>query len=108
MHLTPEGKLALFDNRFSYPERSRLMWLDIDEDAGTATVDQLWTLPGHCPFQGGAWTTPAGTALATCAPRRTAYELARDVPEPVATLEFACASAVQETFIPRVVPLASW
>lgn len=108
VHLTPEGKLALFDNRLFYPERSRLLWLDIDEKAGTASVDQAWTLPYHCPFQGGAWTTASGTALATCAPRRTAFELQRDQPQPVATIEVACTSGDLEAYVPRFVPLEAW
>ena len=108
VHVTPDGRLALFDNRLQFPERSRVLWLAIDEQAGTAAVDQLWTLPLHCPFQGGAWTTPAGTALATCAPHRIAFELAPDDEEPVAQLEVSCASAGQDSYVPRMVPLTAW
>ncbi len=108
VHLTPEGKLALFDNRLFYPERSRLLWLDIDEKAGTASVDQAWVLPFHCPFQGGAWTTASGTALATCAPRRTAFELQRGDPTPVASIEVTCTSGALEAYVPRFMPLETW
>jgi hypothetical protein len=107
VHLTPDGRLAMFDNRRFFPELSRMLWLTIDEAAGTAEVEQSWTLPEHCPFQGGAWTTAAGTAFATCAPHQVAFEFVPDEPAAVARVEVACATGAQ-AYIPRMVPLESW
>ncbi len=107
VHLTPDGHLAMFDNRRFFPELSRMLWLRIDEVAGTAELEQAWTVPEHCPFQGGAWTTAAGTALATCAAHQVAFEFVPDVPDPVARLTIECASGAQG-YIPRMVPLEAW
>lgn len=107
VHLTPDGHLAMFDNRRYFPELSRMLWLRVDEAAGTAEVEQAWTLPEHCPFQGGAWTTAAGTALATCAAQQVAFEFVPDAPDPVARVGIECASGAQG-YIPRMVPLEAW
>ena len=108
VHITPQGHLALFDNRRAYPDPSRALWLDVDEEAGTASVVQAWTLPMHCPFQGGVWSTAAGTALATCAPWQVAFELAPDQPEPVASVQVRCAGDEGQSYVPRMVPLEAW
>ncbi len=108
VHVTPDGHLALFDNRRSYPDPSRALWLDVDERAGTATVVQAWTLPVHCPFQGGIYTTPGGHALATCAPWLVAFELAPDQPEPVATVQVSCSTNEAQAYVPRMIPLEAW
>jgi len=107
VHRTSDGQLALFDNRSGFAEPSRLLHLDLDESAGTADIAEVFDLPVHCDFQGGAWSTAAGNPVATCAMPGTAYEFEPGVVDPVFTLDVSCQSAGFDSYIPRYVPL-SW
>lgn len=105
VHLTATGQLAMFDNRFGPGEPSRVLWIDVEASTGRASVDQVWTLPLHCPFQGGAWTTSTGHALATCAPRQQGFELVPGQEDPVWSMTVRCEGQAGQTYIPRMIPL---
>jgi len=105
IHRLPDGRLALFDNRISALENSRVLVLTIDEVAMTLNIDEAYDLPIHCAFQGGAWHTAAGNPVGTCAPRGTAYEFAAGVYQQAAfELEVNCVSGF-DNYIPRFMPL---
>ncbi len=107
VHPLPSGAYALFDNRKSFLEPSRVLQLQVDPVALTADISAVYTLPEHCPFQGGAWHTDAGNPIGTCAPLRTAYEFdGAAAPGSAATftLQAQCGSELG-IFVPRVTPL---
>jgi Arylsulfotransferase (ASST) len=98
------GNLTFLDNRAVVAERSRVVEVRLDEEAGVATIEREWPLAVHCAFQGGAWRTAEGDPVATCAPIRQAWQLDAEtgVAEWSATAE--CAAGFG-TYIPRFVPL---
>jgi len=101
-HLDAEGQLILLDNRESLDEDSRVLTLSVNLDELTATIESVYPLPVHCPYQGSAFRTDAGV-LATCAPHATVYEL--DGGEvPPWSMEVACAG-LATIFVPRFEPV---
>jgi hypothetical protein len=74
VHWLPDGHLTFFDNRLALDEPSRIVELEVDPASLEAKFVGAWELPVHCDFQGGAWRTPTGNALATCAPLREGFE----------------------------------
>ncbi len=105
VHVLPDGRLALFDNRMSALETSRLLVLSVDEVAMTLNIDEAYDTFVHCAFQGGAWHTPAGNPVATCAPRGVAYEYSPGVyDQTVFELEISCVTGF-DNYIPRYSPI---
>jgi len=102
-HLLPNGDLALFDNREGLTELSRLITIDLDTTNWLADINNEYVLPTHCDFQGGAWHTPAGNPVATCAPLRTAYEFDVGDTFPRWDGQASCANGMN-TYIPRFIP----
>jgi hypothetical protein len=107
-HLLPDGSLTVFDNRQG-PEISRIIDLDLDEAAGTATITREYPMPGdpnvgHCDYQGGAWRTAAGNPIATCAPNRTGVEFDAATAAVLWTGTVTCEGA-GSGYVPRFVPL---
>ena len=75
--LDDTGRLLLFDNRDSLdglPSRA----LALSLDTRTAHLEQTWTLPDFCPFQGGAVALGDDRVLVTCAQVPYALELGAD------------------------------
>jgi len=70
----PDGRLSVYDNRISGNALSRALEIELDDKAGTATIEHYYELPVHCNFQGGSNRTAAGNAVTTCAPRGLVYE----------------------------------
>jgi hypothetical protein len=104
-HLLPDGHLTMFDNRSLLIEPSRVLDLTIDPVAGTAVIEREYVLPEHCDYQGGAWRTPAGRPLATCAPYRDAFEFD---PAKNDVWDWSLEAECVDTFashVPRFVPL---
>jgi hypothetical protein len=59
------GRLLVFDNRRPTDGvDSRALALTLTDD--TATIDQVWSLPDFCPFQGGAFAVGDDRVLVTC------------------------------------------
>lgn len=105
VHFLPDGRLTMFDNRDLVEEMSRVIDLAIDPVAGTAVIEHEYVLPAHCDYQGGAWRTPAGYPLGTCAPFRDAYEFDPAGTESVTwSVEAACQDLLS-THVPRFVPV---
>jgi hypothetical protein len=105
VHRLDDGRMALFDNRITAAENSRVLVLSIDENAMTLNIDEAYELPVHCAFQGGAWHTAAGYPVGTCAPRGTAYEFTPGEYEQAAfELEVNCDVGF-DNYIPRYTPL---
>jgi hypothetical protein len=101
-----DGRLTLFDNRDTWEEPSRLLEIRVDDVLKEMVIEAAYSLPVHCDFQGGAWRTPAGNPLATCAPIREGFEFDVLTGE---QLWHGTASCVDGSggYIPRFVPL-SW
>ncbi|NCG19687.1 MAG: hypothetical protein GWP91_11825 [Rhodobacterales bacterium] len=74
VHLLPDGRMIMFDNRRSILENSRVLTMDIDPLTGMADIEGVYELRTHCDFQGGAMLTSGGNILSTCAPTGTAFE----------------------------------
>jgi len=106
VHRTDDGQLAMFDNRANYVDASRLLHLDVDETGMQADITEAWTLPNHCAFQGGAWSTDAGNPVATCAQTGTGFEFTPGAPDAVFTIDATCFTSPFDNYIPRMVPLA--
>jgi len=105
-HPLPDGRLALLDNRKSQYERTRVLVIDLDEQAGTANVDLAYELDRLCFIQGSAWHTAAGNPVATCANDGILFEFAENiVAEPVYELSTSCATGPSH-YTPRFVPLS--
>lgn len=105
VHLLPDGRMTMFDNREIFDEVSRVVELSFDPATGSAVFEREYPLVVHCDFQGGAWRTPAGNPLATCAPMRRAYELDATTAEVVWEAEVVCRSGAS-IYVPRFVPLS--
>ncbi len=109
VHLLPDGRVTMFDNRNEL-QVSRIVDLRLDEGAPEATIEAEYPLPGppddpgHCDFQGGAWRTPAGNPLATCAPYRKGYEFDPTSGEILWEAEARCLDGIP-SHVPRFVPI---
>ena len=115
-HQLADGRLALFDNRRTQSELSRLLLLEADspgEEGGTgaATLVEAYDLGRHCPFQGYAARTGAGGLMATCAPSRTAVEFAPGTqgsdgePDAQAWRFTVACDPIGSSMVPQFVPL---
>ncbi|MEN0067978.1 MAG: aryl-sulfate sulfotransferase [Myxococcota bacterium] len=115
IHQLATGSFAIFDNRSSPSEPSRLLVFDLNQPMLEFTALEAYDLPVHCPFQGGAWFTGAtngvGNPVATCAPERRAYEYelgSTGVGTAAAPVlweaQLSCTGA-GNTYVPRFVPL---
>ncbi|MBX2800717.1 MAG: aryl-sulfate sulfotransferase [Myxococcales bacterium] len=113
-HLLPDGRLAIFDNRFGSPQSSRVVVMDLDEAGGVARIEEAYDLSQSCPFQGSAYHTATGNPLAGCAGARQVTELAAGVlngttePEPPLWSARADCDSDQHQFVPRFFPLDEW
>ncbi len=114
VHQLPDGRWALFDNRRPSDPPSRLVVVDVDEDARVYTVEEAYDLDEHCRFQGGAYYTSTGNPLATCSPKRRAVEFDAGVfgpdraPEtPRWTFTAGCVGRGSR-YVPRFQPLRGW
>jgi hypothetical protein len=98
------GLLTLFDNRDTWEESSRLLEIRVDDVQREMVIEAAYHLPLHCDFQGGAWRTPAGHPLATCAPVREGFEFD---PATGAQIWHGSTSCIDGFggYIPRFVPL---
>jgi len=104
-HLLSDGRIALFDNRMSALEMSRVLVMSIDENAMTLNIDEAYDVPSHCAFQGGAWHTEAGNPVGTCAPRGVGHEFTAGVyDQTVYEIEIDCHTGF-DNYIPRYRPL---
>ena len=66
-HVQPiAGGIRLYDNGWSPARSTRILELDLDEGAGTATVSTSVSLGLHCPIQGSAVLLPDGSWLTVC------------------------------------------
>ena len=97
------GDIALFDNRDGIAELSRLLHLQLNNATMEADIVGAYTLPNHCDFQGGAWTTGIGNPMATCAPIRKAFEW--DVGQTTSRwdMSVSCSTGLN-TYTPRFQP----
>lgn len=100
---THDGRLMLFDNRVA-PERSRVLQLALDHDAGTASIVESWTMDSHCDVQGAAYEQSDGTVVATCAPTASARAFRRGEAEAVWRLDVSCALPPHR-LVPRFQPV---
>jgi hypothetical protein len=101
-HLDTNGRLILLDNRESLEEDSRVLVVSVNLDELSATIESVYPLPVHCPYQGAAYRTDAGI-VATCAPHATAYELDGGAVPPW-SMEIECAG-LATIFVPRFEPV---
>lgn len=101
--ILPDGRLSLFDNRLDISESSRIVILDIMPEYGVAVIEEAYTLPDHCNFQGAAIPMEDGSWVATCAPYRRAFQFDAGATEPRWSLTTECATAVS-TYVPRMQP----
>lgn len=101
-----DGRLLMLDNVGA--AYTRAMVIDLDEVAGVATIEEVYTLADddggtwsspagmRCANRGSAYPLPSGTVLATCASAGTVLEL--DVPDgsttagPLWSLEATCSA----------------
>lgn len=101
--ILPDGRLSLFDNRMTTAEDSRILVMDLQPQYGLAVIEEAYTLPTHCNFQGAASPLEDGTWVATCAPYRTAFQFDPGGTEPRWSMAADCATAVS-TYVPRMQP----
>lgn len=111
VHRTATGEFAMFDNRASWAETSRLLVFDLDQVGQRFDAVEAYDLPVFCSFQGGAWFTAAGNPIATCAPDRRGYEFQRGDPgtgtqpaTPIWQAQLRCVGGANG-YVPRFVPL---
>lgn len=102
-HVLADGRFALFDNRSSTAERSRvLVWA---MDGTEARLEEGYQLPEHCGFQGSSFFTAGGNPVGGCASSQAAYEFDAGVPEPSRwSMRLGCFDG-SESAVPRFVPL---
>ncbi len=96
---TPDGRLALFDNRKTGSSRGLI--LELDEGLGTAEIQESWDIGWICSAQGANHVLPNGNALLTCATSGLVAEYAPGLPDPVWSLNLTCGVF---TMVPRGVP----
>jgi len=66
-HVQPTAAgIRLYDNGWSPARSTRILELDLDEGAGTATVSTSVSLGLYCPIQGSAVLLPDGSWLSVC------------------------------------------
>ena len=104
VHFLPDGRLTMLDNRIAWEENSRVLELSLDFAGGVMKIEAEYELPQHCDFQGGAWQTPAGHPLATCAPMRYGYEFDPSTGQILWQGNVSCLDEFG-SYIPRFVPL---
>ena len=76
--------------------------MDLDLKSGTAEITEIYELPLHCDFQGGAWHTSIGNPMATCAPSRRGFEWDLGTSTPRWEMELSCGTT--NTYTPRFTP----
>ena len=81
--------------------------IDMDMVNMEADLTEVWELPVHCSFQGGAKHTSTGNAIATCAPIRHAYEFEPGNPDFVWDGLLACGNGLN-TYTPRFMVFDPW
>lgn len=71
---SPWGTVLLMDNGLP-GTTSRVLELEVDAAAGTATIVRAWDLGVGCPVQSSVVGLPDGTVLAACTRTRELFEL---------------------------------
>jgi hypothetical protein len=103
-HWLTADTLTLFDNRDTWQEFSRLLEIRVDDLNRRMVIEAAYNLPLHCDFQGGAWRTPAGRPIATCAPLREGFEFDPSTGEQTWHGTTMCIDGFGG-YIPRFVPI---
>lgn len=107
VHRLPDGTLTMLDNRVDGEGLdSRVIDLVLDEAAHQAEIVAAYPLPLFCPFEGGAWRTPAGNPLATCGALSRGYEF--DAATAATTWSATVSCELGAFYVARFVPLADW
>jgi hypothetical protein len=96
------GRLSLFDNEHEGP--SRVLELQLDEEAGTAEIAGSWPLPSSCPVEGAAFVLSNGNWLATCPAQHAVVEIEASTAEIVRTMPISC-GPLTEGFMPKGIPV---
>ncbi len=97
---TPDGRVALFDNRTT--GSSRGVVLALDEAAGVADVQAQWEVGQVCTAQGATFLLDDGTALVTCATAPQVLAFPPGQAAPGWSLDFSCGGGF--AMLPRGVP----
>ena len=80
--------------------------MELDEEAGVATIVETHELPKTCDVQGGYYVLPDGGALATCPGDMEFYTFAADEPDSHRyKMEVECPDSGRTSPMARVIPM---
>lgn len=98
---TPDGRLALFDNRTGTEARGIVM--DVDPVSGTAVIEESWPVGQSCPAQGATYVLDSGNAVITCGPQQLVQEFEPGNDTAVWSLDLTCTGG-GPAILPRGMP----
>ena len=99
-----DGAMTLFDNQSQ--SLSRAIRIDIDDDAGTADLVDVWQMPRTCSAQGSAFWLDNGNMVTMCSGALTMYEFTEPGDDYSWSMTGSCATgSPAEGFIYRGEPI---